>query len=312
MIVVAVSASRTNTMQTCWMLYNYSYNARWTPNEKAEPLERGDLIHTFFKHFYREKMKGRIQFNEEQFGIVLDEASNLARRAAVEYTMPVSDADDYIRAARQNLIFHRGDGMLVHAVEEPFSKIIYEIPDRERKISEGGGVEQGIRILFEGITDLVATIPNQPLSVWDHKSEARRKEAGELDNQFTGMAWAFNVDTVVVNKVGLQESLKDNEKHRRIWLDYSPKHLIEEWKRDLVGSVLEAVERHKMELRGQAAWPRNRTACRRFGRKCEFYDVCKAKPPLRPVKLQTWFHIKPEHELFSEDGKKEEVAAVEG
>lgn len=299
MIVYTISASKANVLDSCWELYNLQYNRRWEANGKDAPLEKGDLIHTMFGHYYREKMKNRWISDESQHGIVLDECTNIARRAAVEMDLEQKEVDLIISAGRRNLLYHMRDGMTVHAVEEPFSKILYEVKDREEL--QGGKITnvEGIRILFEGRVDLVATLPNQPLSVWDTKSEGRRSNPSELDHQFTGSAWAFGVDTVVVNKVGLQTSVEEKEKFRRVWLDYSSVHLVNEWKLDVIKKVLEAVARHRLELAGTPDWPRNRTSCNKFSG-CKFRRVCKAKPSVRNIKLQTWFHVRPVHQLYEE------------
>lgn len=284
-------------MQTCWELYNLSYNRRWASKDKDEPLERGDLVHIIFAHYYRSKMAGRWRTDKAQQGIVIDEAINMARKATVEMSLEMKPIDETIKAAKESLLFHERDGMEVYAVEEPFTKVLYEVPDRE----ENGIFIPGVRILWEGKVDLVASLPNQGTSVWDHKSESRRSSPFELDNQFTGSAWAFSCDTVVVNKVGFQSSVKEEEKFRRVFLDYSATHIIEEWRKDAVQTILEAVERHKREAIGKPSWPRNRTSCNKY-RGCTFKQVCKAKPEVRNVKLMTWYRKKPEHELYKRDG----------
>jgi hypothetical protein len=308
MIVVASSASRLNVMDSCWELYNLTYNRRWTPKEKDSPLERGDLVHVMFSHYYREKMKGRWRTDLSQHGIVIDESVNMARRAAVELELEQKEIDETIGAAKASLLFHQRDGMEVYAVEEPFTKVLYEVPDRE----ENGVFIPGVRILWEGKVDLVASLPNQPTSVWDHKSEGRKSTPIVLDNQFTGSAWAFGVDTVVVNKVGFQSSVKEEEKFRRVFLDYSAPHIINEWRTDAIKTILEAIERHKREGSGKPDWPRNRTSCNKYSG-CVFRQVCAAKPEVRNVKLMTWYRVRPEHELYKREGiiHKDDAVIVE-
>jgi len=307
MIVFAVSASKINVIDSCWELYNLTYNRRWAVNENDKPLDQGTVVHAVHSHYYKAKMTENWFSSPEREGIVLDEATNKGRRVGVDLAISVSEIDEAIGAARQSLIHHRQDGITVHAVEEPFSRILYETPDRE---GPNGEKIHGVRILWEGRVDLVATLPNNPLAVWDHKSESRKTNPSELDNQFEGSAWAFDVDDIVVNKVGFQTSLKDEEKFRRIFLNYRSKAIIEEWRVDVIKSVLATIERHKREAAGHPDWPRNRTSCNKFSG-CRFKPVCKAIPAVREVKLQTWYHIRPQHELLDKDQQQTHVTGVE-
>jgi hypothetical protein len=185
--------------------------------------------------------------------------------------------------------------MTVHAVEEPFSIVLYEnanyVVDPKNP---------GLRIMFEGLVDLVAELPNQPLCVFDHKSESRKSTPYKLSHQFQGSAFAFKVDTVVVNKVGFQKTLPEKERFRRIFLDYTNTPLLHEWRLDAIKKVLEAIERHKREaLTQKPDWPRNRTSCDKYSG-CVFQEVCAANPMVRGVKLQTWFQIRDPHELYED------------
>jgi len=211
----------------------------------------------------------------------------------------VADTDEDIRTAREALLFHYRDGMEVYAVEEPFTRILYETPDTVDSTTKQE--IHGIRILFEGRVDLIAKLPNSPFAVWDHKSESRKSDPSKMSNQFEGSAWAFGVKDVIINKVGFQVTKEPKEKFRRIFLNYSDKELIEEWRRDTIEKTLEAIERHRRESRGNPRWPRNRTSCDKYSG-CVYRQVCETKPTTRNVKLMTWYHIRPEYELYEQDG----------
>lgn len=306
MITFLLSANKLNIIDSCWELYNLNYNKRWAPKDNDAPLDNGTVVHAVLGYFYRQKMAGRLRRSLEEFGIVLDEACNVARRTGADLSISVDEIDEAIKAARESLLFHKMDGMEVHAVEQPFTKVLYETRDQE----VDGAKVHGVRILWEGRVDLVATLPNQPLSVWDHKSESRRSNPSRLDNQFEGSAWAFAVDTVVVNKVGFQSSVKPEEKFRRVFLEYNNREILEEWRLDAIKSALAAIERHRREAFGKPDWPRNRTSCNKFSG-CRFRPVCGAIPAVREVKLQTWYRIRPEHELYDRDQLVSQPTGVE-
>ena len=293
MVTFILSASKLNVMDSCWEKYNLEYNRRWTPNGKAPALEHGSLIHILFKYYYAEKMKGRWRTDPVQHGIVLDEASNIARREAASMNISVKDSDESIKVGRENLIYHMNDGMTVHAVEESFSKTLYEDPNYIVDPQN-----PGLRIIFEGIVDLIAELPNQPICIVDHKSESRRSTPSKLSNQFEGMAWAFGLETVIVNKVGFQTSLEEKLKFRRLFLEYRDTGLIREWREDAIIRVMEVIELHKREAAGRPQWRRNRTSCNKYSG-CIFKQVCEAIPSVRNVKLLTYYHIREPHELYA-------------
>ena len=302
MIRVSCSTSRLNTMQMCWKKYDYSYVRSLVPVDKKSYLERGSLIHSFFEHYYREKMNLRWNDDPTQQGIVIEEATNICRRDSVEMNLTIAETEQFIKVARDNILFRAQDGMIVIAVEEPFSRIIYERPDTETR--------EGVQILFEGKVDLVASLPNTGPMVWDHKTEERRNNYTLMDNQFAGESWAFDSPTVVINRVGLQKTVKPEEKFERVMLDYTTE-LIQEWQQDTIKTILEAVERHNRDSNGNGNWPRNRTSCNKFG-SCSYISVCQAKPIVRPIKLQTWFKDKPEFDIYEGTGKeRDDVAEVE-
>lgn len=292
MRVVRVDGTQLDFMDSCWEKYNLAMIQRWKPNEKAPALETGDLIHQMAKHYYQEKQRGRWTLTPEVHGHVLLECALLARREGVKMELDHEDVEIAINSFCGHCRFWEADGLQVLAVEAPFSKLLYEQPDRP-------GVE-GIQIIYEGIVDLYGAFPNQTPIVIDHKSESRKSTPSELSNQFTGYAWAFGIEEVIINKIGLQTSLEDKDKFRRIWLQYRDPAIIEEWKRDTIETILEAVERYKLDR-----WPRNRTSCDKYSG-CIYKKVCRASPAVRANKLITYFHIgEPWSPYTKEHGKGE-------
>lgn len=296
MITVAVDSQVLNSMDFCWHRYKLEHVDLWSPNKKAPALEKGSLVHVFMKHYVTGKKNNR-HMNPQDWKKLLKEAEFLMRESGSSMGIGLDEIDETVDACNQYADHYQFDGIEVLAVEEPFSRILYE--------------DEKVRIIWQGILDLVARLPGEPVAVFDYKSEQRQSTPSSLSNQFEGYAWAMSVDTVVVDKIGFQKTLKPEEKFRRLRLDYSGKKrtLLHEWRRDAINKILEGVERHKMEAQGKAYWPRNRTSCDKYSG-CIFKGVCENQPDTRDVKLVTFFHLGEPWDPFKRDKAVETEEAV--
>jgi hypothetical protein len=286
MITVAVDSQLLNSMDFCWERYKLEFIQNWWPNRMPGGMDKGSLIHAFLHHYYRGKKEGRTDY-----GLLVTESIDVLRLKSTEFNLELVDVDEVVDVCVAYEDHYRFDGLEVLAVEEPFSLVLYE--------------DENIRIIWQGIVDLVGKLPGDEMIVWDTKSEARASTPSSMSNQFEGYAWAFGVNTVLVNKVGFQKTLKPEEKFRRIRLDYSghKKALLEEWKRDAINKILEAVERQRKDPKGEGYWPRDRTSCDKYSG-CIYRGICENPPELREVKLMALFHKKEPWDPFRRDKKK--------
>jgi hypothetical protein len=292
MRTIALDSQILNTLQACGRKVDLEFLRNWRPTEKAEALEKGDLMHRMLAHYYRERKKGRTK-DPNQHSLVVGEAIELGRRAASTMDISVSTSEEDIRQFKENILFWQADGWEILEVEQPFSKVIYEREDKPGR--------EGLRILYEGVIDLVVVNPS-PYGVFivDHKTSSRRGNVSKLSNQFMGYSWAMSVNSVIINKIGFQKTLAAKDRFNRLYLQYE-REVLKEWVRNtiywvhvLVGYV------------DQNYFPPNFTSCDKYSG-CIFKDVCESIPQVREFKLQAHFYEgKPwsPHTRDDEDGEE--------
>lgn len=275
MRTIALDSTILNTLQNCGRKVDLEFLRNWRPTEKAEALEKGDLMHQMLAHYYRERRKGRTK-DPNMHSIVIAEAVELGRRAAAGMDLSVSTSEEDIKQFKENIMFWQQDGWEILEVEQPFSKVLYERPDQPGK--------EGLRILYEGVIDLVVQNPSPyAICIVDHKTSSRRGTVSKLSNQFMGYSWAMNVQQVIINKIGFQKTLPPRERFNRVFLQYE-RELLKEWTRNtiywvhvLVGYV------------DQKYFPPNFTSCDKYSG-CIFKGVCESIPAVREFKLQAHFY----------------------
>lgn len=291
MKTIALDSQILNTVQMCGRKTDMEFIQNWRPTEKAEALEKGDLMHQMFAHYYRGKKEGKTRDNSSH-AMLIAEAISRAKTAAIPMSLSQAQVEEDIKQFKENILYWQRDGWEILEVEQPFSKILYERPDTPEK--------EGLRILYEGIIDLVARIPS-PAGIYivDHKTASRRSNPFKLSNQFIGYAWALGVHQVVINRVGFQKSLEAKERFQRLYQPYE-KEIIKEWLRDttywvhvLIGYI------------NQNYFPPNYTSCDKYSG-CIFQQVCGAIPQIREFKLQSHYYKGEPWSPHTRDRKREE------
>jgi len=265
-VTVKLDSQIANAIQLCAERYNLEHVKHMRPLRKAPALEHGGVMHTMLAHYYRQKMIGRIPTEHNK---VVEEAIMLGRLEAAQssFDLVEFDAED-LPTFREYVLAKQYDGWIVKAVEQPFTKLLYSSDDLD--------------ILYEGIVDVIVEDPKGEQYVVDHKTESRRSVPFILSNQFTGYSWALD-RKVCINKVGYQTSLANEERFRRYYFTY-PDYMIEEWKRDTISAVKQAIGWHR-----EGVFEKNRTSCDKYSG-CIFQKVCVAPPELRDYKLQAYFY----------------------
>lgn len=247
----------------------------WRPTEKAEALEKGDLIHQMFATYYRGKKEGKT-VQDESHALLVAEAMARAREASVEMSLSLPTVEEDIKQFKENILYWQRDGWKILDVEEPFSKVLYERPDTPER--------EGFRVLYEGIIDLRVEHPSpHGIYIVDHKTGSRRVTPSKLSNQFMGYCWALGMNQVIINKVGFQKTLSAEERFQRMVLSYE-RELLNEWAQQaiywahvLVGYI------------DQKYFPPNFTSCDKYAG-CIFQQVCGTIPQVRDFKLNSLYY----------------------
>lgn len=290
MRTIALDSQILNTVQACGRKAWFEFLQNWRPTEKAEALEKGDLMHRMCAHYYRARMARR-----SDFSVVIEECLEVARKASVDMDLTESTVDENMKQFVAYAHHYNNDGWIPLEVERPFSKVLYrredevewrqgsvvspvEVPGYEKVIKK-----EGLQILYEGVIDLIADTPHG-IFVIDHKTATRRSSPTKLSNQFFGYSWATGTYNVIVNRIGFQKTLKEDQRFQRIILSYNPQ-LLQEWAQSAIYWTKVLVGYIDTNY-----YPPNFTSCDKYSG-CIFQEVCEAIPDVREFKLQTNFFI---------------------
>lgn len=229
------------------------YKLNKTLPVKVPQLDRGTIIHVG-NEFYYEALKNGVKYQER-----VDLALTKLKEAYVIATnLEPEDLNRIVDTMEEYYDFWRyaDEKMIVHEVEKSFIKVIYEDDD--------------MRIATSGKIDIMFSDDRYTNAPMDHKSMDRNSEVIRLSNQFRCYCNAVESQALIVNKIGMQKTLKPHEKFLRIPVSYDPM-MLEEWRNNVVTNLMQYLE---CEATGK--WPMRETGCLSFNRKCEYLDICES------------------------------------
>jgi len=264
-VSIILDSSVLNCFEKCPTLMKYQYIDNLRPRGmKSAALEKGDLIHIPLKHYYAAKKAGKDW----------EECVKLGYERMLKYSSKLS-LDDEAR----NLVFttflsycefYRFEKWQIVEIERPFRVVIYE--------------DDELRIIIQGRIDLIVDTGNAIMPV-DHKSESRRTEAMALSNQFMCYTSAAKANNLIVNKIGLQATLKPEDKFYRTMLSYDDDNLVE-WREELIFKVREMIGYAEVNY-----FPHRYTSCQDKYGKCIFHGVCHTSRVARHIRLESQFEV---------------------
>jgi hypothetical protein len=296
MRTIAVDSQILNTLVSCGRKVKMQFIDNWRPTEKAEALEKGDLMHKMLAYYLRGKKAG-MTARDEDHALLIAGAIAEGRKEYLPMQLSVATAEEDIKQFKENVLYWQRDGWKVLEVEESFSKVLYERPDTPSR--------PGLRILYEGIIDAIVEHPS-PHGVYivDHKTASRRSNPNKLSNQFMGYCWAFGMNQVIINKIGFQKSIPASERFQRQFISYE-KEIIKEWVQQTVYWV------HVLAgYIDQNYFPPNFTSCDKYSG-CIFQQVCCSIPQVRDFKLSSQYYQGDPWSPHTRDKKEEEVGETE-
>jgi len=268
--IYVVDSQILNTIQDCARKANYSFNLNLEPIAKPDYFEKGDLIHQMLAEYYKlRKYRSNWAINKKTHADIVAICIIIGRKAAVSMSLDQEIVEDVIRTFQEYCTYTANDGWdNVLFVEQVASKILYEDDTRI--------------ILYQGKLDLGIGLTNCPIMPVDHKSSSRRGRPHYLSNQFRGYCWLLGVTNIIINKIGFQKTLKDNEKFERHTLSYSP-DLIDEWREVTIYEILRYITDAENNF-----FPPNFTSCDKYSG-CIYEEVCRKPKEIRNYKLTQLF-----------------------
>lgn len=293
---IVISASSLDLFLLCKARFNYRTNLKKVLPlvQKSRSLDLGSLAHigyeTYFKSLaigmhYQDRMQAslmkirEIASDPETSNILAEENGN---EAFTHLLNTFEQNCDYWR--------HEDEHLEILAVETPFDYILFE--------------DDYVRLIVSGKIDLLVNVPplgrnsgysNLP---FDHKTYSRDFPLYRLSNQFINYAAVCNSNFLIVNRVGLQKSLKPEEKFKRVPLSYDPL-IIQEWKDNTIKTILDEY----LNCVREDSWPMNFTSCYKFNRLCEYYEVCDSSGKEAKIwKLESNYVDAPKWDKYQQEG----------
>lgn len=260
---IILDASKVDLFETCPKRYFFRHilNKGLPIIQKSKSLDLGSLAHEGLSVYYR--LLGKNKPYSERIESCLtvirarsaDPDESNSEPEEVSHLLDTVELNlDYWRAEDENCLEILG-------VEQPFAYVLYE--------------DDNIRIIISGKIDLLvnfhgighnASYENLPI---DHKTFSRDSPILRKSNQFINYCSAVDSNYLVVNRIGLQKTLKAEQKFVRSPLSYDPIY-IADWKANLTKMILNEY----LTCVAEGEWPEKPTSCLKFNRLCEYYEIC--------------------------------------
>lgn len=264
MINLVLDTSLLDLYQLCAYKYNIRQNKLKVPASEAVALDRGTIIHAGKEAYFKE-LKTSHDWNK-----ALQAQSEAVQFAGAKSSViMVANSEEHIsvgfidESLKRESLHHRLDdlNMEILEVESPFMYVLFE----DKEFNNG----QGIKFVVIGKIDLLINWKTYKMAPMDHKSHERDYgPPSRFRNQFINYAYALQSYYLFVNRIGLQKTLKDNERFKRVPLSYDPVYF-QQWKENTIAwfwKYYESITENQ--------WLQNLTSCDKFNRACEYLPIC--------------------------------------
>jgi hypothetical protein len=175
-----------------------------------------------------------------------------------------------IKTCEEYFEMYKNDSWIPLFVETVKGEVLYE--------------DDEIRVLWKAKFDLGVDTNQIGICSVDHKTFKQRRDKTTLSNQFIGQCLLLKSRNVIVNKIGLQTSLKITERLTREIVSYSADRLLE-WQSE----ILPYYAYKYVQYAESGYWPPNFTHCDNVYGPCMFKDVCESDRGMREEVLQQGF-----------------------
>lgn len=259
---IVFSPTSLDIFLTCKAKYKMAQLLRKTQPtiHKSAALDFGSLGHTGLETYYKLLGAG------EHYNDRLQAAFLAMRTKAADITQSNVDEEGLalvLRTVEMNLDYWRSEDeqLEILGVEEPFDFILFE--DEFVRIIISGKIDLRVNVRGIGGSSSYFNLP------FDHKFYQRDFPVFRTSNQFIAYTIPTESNYLIVNRVGLQKTLKPEEKFKRPPLSFDP-DFIQQWKDDTISTILNEY----LTCVKEGKWPTNFTSCYKFNRLCEFHQVC--------------------------------------
>lgn len=265
MKIITLDSQILNTISLCERRAKYTFIDSIAPAEKAEALERGDLIHKMLEVY--ESLRCNIASYDQPTWKALYEsglhpeseppeeyALKAGRFFATKMDLGTDEVEEVFKQFSAYVEYYKDDPWETLAVEAVGSKILYENEDYQ--------------FIYSFKIDRLAR-KDSIIAPWDYKTSKQRKPTSPLSNQFLGYAWATDSNYMIVDKIGFQKTLSPAERFQRVILSYDSER-IEEWRKNSIYWALQ----YAQLLEDPARAIMNLTSCDKYSG-CIFRNICE-------------------------------------
>lgn len=325
---VIMDATSLSSLMSCGRYYDIRFNHRLVSSRgKSNSLEIGGLIHKVLEVFYDHIIKGYkrdiaighaltagqlfvigcphcANFTPVHQIMGPDEEEHVCNEMCIAKPKCGHEIDEYpgvtntpeassgfvvgwrfaLETCEQYFKFYENDSWTPLQCEYVKGEVIYE--------------DDEIRVLWKAKFDLIIDTNQIGIVSLDHKTFKQRRDQTKLSNQFKGQCVLLNSRNVIVNKIGLQTSLKIGDRLTRDPVSYSADAL-DEWRNDIVPYYAYKF----LQFQESDYWPANYTHCDNKYGACPYRQVCESDRSMREEVLRNDFVLVP---VWDPSNKEEE------
>lgn len=291
MKIIEIDSQILNSIQNCALKHDYQFIQNLSPEAKAAPLEKGDLLHKvlelydgllgkvhnitsdtwvmlYEQDFFKEFINKLSHDKQDIISFCLTAGNFFASKMAIDS----ETAANVLYQFKEYCQYYNNDPWLTLAVEEVGSKVLFE--NSELKIIYSGKID---RLVEQGSI-------RAPM---DHKSSERRGDVSSMSNQFIGYCFLLGTNHIIIDKIGFQKTLKPNERFQRFILNIDDGR-IAEWVLNATKIIIlhlatnehdtmEAMNYFSMYLNLKDSPIMNLTSCDKYSG-CIYRNICESNP----------------------------------
>lgn len=292
---VIMDATVLSSLMSCARYHDIRFNHRLVSSKgKSNSLEVGTLIHKVFEVYYKHMIHGFPRSTAIGNSLIAGQlfitgcphcADGLNPTPACKhepgeypgmqntpemserYTVGWKFALD---TCQQYYDMYKNDAFIPLSAEEVRGSVLYE--------------DDELRVLWKAKFDLIIDTNQIGIVSMDHKSFKQRRDKTTLSSQFSGQCLLLKSRNVIVNKIGLQSSLKIEERLTREVVSFSADRL-KEWQSE----ILPYYAYKYVQFSESGYWPPDWTHCDTMYGPCPYKEVCEADRNMREEILQINF-----------------------
>jgi PD-(D/E)XK nuclease superfamily len=296
---VIMDATTLSSLMSCGRFFDLRFNNRFIAAKgKSNSLEIGSLIHKVLEVYYKHRINsfpsstaignaliaGQLYVTGCPFCADGKTESPSCGHEPEEYPgmQNTPEQNDRfvigwrfaLQTCEQYFEFYKNDAFIPLSAEEVKRDVLYE--------------DDEIRIMWKAKFDLIIDTNQIGIVSMDHKTFKQRRDKSTLSNQFSGQCLLLKSRNVIVNKIGLQTTLKIDERLTREVVSFSADRL-DEWK----NQILPYYAYKYIQYAESGYWPPDYTHCDTLFGPCPYKNVCEADRGMREEVLRNEFVIGP-------------------